>query len=222
VNPALRDWARRGLAGLVVGPVLAWSAWHVGAAGTFEIVPVPAPTRGVGPAPPWGVTLALVLVPAAAWSAPREGQGGVGLVSLAAGVLVPAAYPWSNLDWSVLLVDLGLAHGGAPPLGVVAVGLAPFGLAWVIHAAAMGGQTRARFQGKGGGPGEADAAAAVVHRWALVPAVGGGLGAGLLALGYRLATGLPRAGSARTPLALAAVTVAVVVWALRQAGPTEG
>lgn len=222
MNPVLRRWGRRLLIGLVFGPVLAWSTWTVGAGATLGRIPFPAPTPALGPAPAWGVTLAAVLVPAAALSAPKEGQGGVGLVSLAAGALVPAAYPWSSLDWSVLLVDLGLTQGGVPPLGVVAAGLAPLGLAWVLHAAALSRQTRIHYEAKGADGREAAEAGRVAGRWALAPAFGALAGTSVLVAGYRLLPAVPSPNPAWAPLVVAAVTVAAVALALRRAGPTGG
>lgn len=218
----LRAWARRLALALGFAPVLALGAWHVGLAHLLPIVPFTPPLPGLGPAGPWGTALLLVLVPAAFLSAPLEGRGGIGLLSLAAGVLATAAYPWSRLDWSLLLVDLGLTHGTGPTIGVLAWALLPMGAAWAVHVDLLAREARTHYGAKRPPDDEAREAAAAVRRWGLLPPAAGGAGAALALAGFVAAPPLPSPGPALAPLALGVVAVAAVVWTLRAARITGG
>lgn len=218
----LRAWAGRLALALAFAPVLAVGAWHVGLAHLLPLVPFTPPLPGLGPAGPWGTALLLVLVPAAFLSAPHEGRGGIGLLSLASGVLATAAYPWSRLDWSLLLLDLGLTHGSAPTFGVLAWALLPLGAAWAVHVGLLAREARAHYGAKGPPDHQAEEAAAAVRRWGLLPPAAGGAGAALALAGFVAAPPLPSPGPTLAPLALGAVAVAGTVLALRAARATGG
>lgn len=208
--------------GLAFGPVLAASAWAVGAEHILGLVPYRPPVPGLGPSGPWGTVLAGLLVPASALAAPREGQGGVGLLSLAAGVLVTAAYPWSTLDWSLLVLDLGLTLEAVPGFAVLAWGLLPLGVAWLLHVALLARDAGTHYGAKDAPPEEVDEAREAVRRWGLLPAAAGGAGAAVALAGFTWTPPLPSPGPAAAPLLLGAVAVAAVVWALRAAEATGG
>lgn len=217
-----RTRVERLAAALAAAPVLAWSAWVVGLGDVLPRVPATPPTPALGPVDPWGTALTLVLVPAAYLAVPREGPGAVGLLSMAAGVLVAASYPWVNLDWSLLLLDLGLARGGVPPAPVVAAALAPLGLAWAVHAVLLSRRARDHYAGKELPDGEAEAAARAVRRWTLPPALAGLAGTALAWLGFRVEPLEASVGPVVAPLVLVAAVAGAAVLGLRRVRGVTG
>jgi hypothetical protein len=141
---------------------------------------------------------------------------------MAAGVLVVAAYPWVTLDWSVLLLDLGLTRGGVPPARAVGAALAPLGVAWAGHAILLSGCCEDHYEGKGLPEDEVRAATRAVRRWSVPPAVAGLVGATLAWAGFRYGAVPASLAPALGPLVVATVVAAAAVLGVRRARGLTG
>ncbi len=203
-------------------PLLAWSAWHLGGLHPLGLLPLPLPWLALSPLGGWPTLLALLLLLPTMVAAWKPGHEVGRLAGLATGVILPAAYPWSTLDWSLLLKDWNLSHGGQPTLGTVLVASLPYLYVLLVHALSLPGQARRHYEAKGIPKNEVRQVTATLPNWALLAGAGGLATSLVSALVLGLPVPLPTAGALATPILVAVLVAGTIAWLLRSTVPPEG
>lgn len=210
------------LLAVVFAAILATVGWTLGGLTFLAAAPLPpVPYLHLSPLAPWPTVLTLLLTPLAWIALLRRGRRAAGLVVLTTIVLIPAAYPWSIVDWSLLLKDFGLAHGGIPGPRLVALASFPLLFIVLLHGTTTARRAPRHYRAKGVPREEARRAGPAAARTAAVATTGGLAATLLVAVGMvtapRTLLGAVDLGPLGAPLAAALVFLAVVLLLLRDA-----
>lgn len=191
----------------------------------FERLPAwEPPWLAWSPASGWPTLAFVVLLALAAFPALAPDRVLAPWCGLTAATLALALYGWSNVDWTLVMADVGLATGGIPRPDTVVAAVAPF--AWAVAFHGFDEKARAKAVGAAKGiPPEEAAAALALHRpaaWRL--ALGAtALWAVVVLAFYALLAARPllrplaEAAPAAVPVLVAALLAVALLYATRQA-----